>query len=63
MQASIRELQGETKMVSIRGSDGQVRSFPIAGCRKAIEARTPIVRPGQNVNLTIYGGRVVVTRK
>jgi hypothetical protein len=63
VQVSIREPAGETEMISIRGPDGQVRSFPIVGGRKAIEARTLIVRPGQSLNLTVYGGHVMVTRK
>ena len=55
--------EGITEMVAIRGPDGKVRSFPIVGGRKAIKARTIIVRPGQSINLTIRGGHVEVLRK
>ncbi len=63
MEVTVTEPEGPTEMVSIRGPDGQVRSFPLVGGRKAIKARTLIVRPGQTLNLTIYGGRVTVARK
>lgn len=63
VEVSITEPAGPTEMVSIRGPDGQVRSFPIVGGRKAIKARTLIVRPGQSLNLTVYGGHVTVSRK
>ena len=55
--------EGITEMVAIRGPDGKLRSFPIVGGRKAIKARTIIVRPGQSINLTIHGGHVEVLRK
>ena len=63
VEVTVTEPEGPTEMVSIRGPDGQVRSFPLVGGRKAIKARTLIVRPGQTLNLTIYGGRVTVARK
>jgi hypothetical protein len=63
VEVSITEPAGPTEMVSIRGPDGQVRSFPIVGGRQAIKARTLIVRPGQSLNLTVYGGHVTVSRK
>jgi len=63
VEVGVTEPAGATEMVAIRGPDGKVRSFPIVGGRKAIKARTIIVRPGQRLNLTIQGGRVEVSRK
>lgn len=63
LQVDVTEPAGATEIVSIRGPDGQVRSFPILGGRKAIKARTIIVRPGQKLNLTIYGGQVTVSTR
>ena len=60
---SITEPAGETEMIPIRGPNGEVRSFPILGGRKAIKARTIIVHPGQSLHLTVYGGHVTVARK
>jgi len=63
VEVDVTSPEGITEMVSIRGPDGKVRSFPIVGGRKAIKARTIIVRPGQSLNLTIRGGHVEVSRK
>lgn len=63
VEVTVTEPEGPTEMVSIRGPDGQVRSFPLVGGRSAIRARTLIVRPGQTLNLTIYGGHVTVAQK
>ena len=63
VEVGVTSLEGITEMVNIRGPDGKVRSFPIVGGRKAIKARTIIVRPGQRLNLTIRGGQVEVSRK
>lgn len=61
VEVAITEPEESTEKVAIRGPNGEVRSFPIVGGRKAIKARTIIVRPGQSINLLIQGGRVVVT--
>lgn len=63
VEVGVTSPEGITEMVTIRGPDGKVRSFPIVGGRKAIKARTIIVRPGQSLNLTIRGGHVEVSRK
>jgi hypothetical protein len=63
VEVSITEPERPTEMVAIRGPNGEVRSFPLVGGRKAIKARTIIVRPGQSLNLVVYGGRISVTRK
>lgn len=63
VEVAVTEPEGPTEMVNIRGPNGEVRSFPIAGGRKAIKARTLIVRPGQTLNLVIYGGRVTVSTR
>jgi hypothetical protein len=63
VQVNVAEPAEVTEMVQIRGPNGEVRSFPIVGGRKAIKARTIIVRPGQSLNLTIQGGQVEVSRK
>lgn len=60
---SISEPEGPAEMIAIRGPNGEVRSFPIVGGRQAIKARTIIVRPGQSLNLVVYGDRISVTRK
>ena len=63
VEVGITEPAGPTEMVSIRGPDGQVRSFPILGGRQAIKARTVIVRPGQTLNLIVRGSRITITTK
>lgn len=63
VEVGITEPEGATEMVSIRGPNGEVRSFPIAGGRKAIKARTIIVRPGQTLSLTVRGGPITITTK
>ncbi|MGH7170434.1 MAG: hypothetical protein ACRELG_09180 [Gemmataceae bacterium] len=63
VEVGVTSPEGITEMVNIRGPDGKVRSFPIVGGRKAIKARTIIVRPGQSINLTISGGHVEVRRR
>jgi hypothetical protein len=63
VEVTVTEPEGKTEMVQIRGPDGQIRSFPLLGGRKAIKSRTIIVRPGQRLNLTVYGGRVTVMSK
>lgn len=63
VEVGITEPAGPTEMVTIRGPDGQVRSFPILGGRKAIKARTVIVRPGQTLNLIVRGSRISITAK
>lgn len=60
---NITEPEGATELVKIRGPNGEVRSFPIVGGKKAIKARTIIVRPGQSLNLTVYGGSVTITSR
>lgn len=63
LEVGITEPEGATEMVTIRGPNGEVRSFPIAGGRKAIKARTIVVRPGQTLNLTVRGGPITITTK
>jgi len=63
VEVGVTSPEGITEMVTIRGPDGKLRSFPIVGGRKAIKARTIIVRPGQSLNLSIQGGHVEVSRK
>jgi hypothetical protein len=63
VQVDIAEPAGPTEYVTIRGPNGEVRSFPILGGRKAIKARTIIVRPGQSLNLLVHGGRITITTK
>ncbi len=62
VEVSISEPEDATETVAIRGPDGKVRSFPIAGGRKAIKVRTLVVRPGQSLRLVVYGGRITVSR-
>jgi hypothetical protein len=61
VEVGITEPAGATELVKIRGPNGEVRSFPIEGGRKAIKTRTIIVRPGESLNLVIYGGRVTAS--
>jgi hypothetical protein len=63
MEVSVTEPEEPTEMVPIRGPDGEVRSFPLVGGRKAIKARTIIVRPGQTLNLMVHGSSITVTTK
>lgn len=63
VEVGVTEPEGATEMVTIRGPNGEVRSFPIAGGRKAIKARTIIVRPGQTLSLTVRGGPITITTK
>jgi hypothetical protein len=60
---TVTEPEGPTEMVTIRGLDGEVRSFPIVGGRKAIKARTIIVHPGQTLNLIVRGGGITLSTK
>jgi hypothetical protein len=60
---NVTEPEGATELVQIRGPNGEVRSFPIVGGKKAIKARTIIVRPGQTLNLTVYGGSVTIATR
>jgi len=60
---TVTEPEGATEMVKIRGPNGEVRSFPIEGGRKAIKARTIIVRPGQSLHLTVNAGSVTITTR
>ncbi len=60
---TVTEPEGTTEMVKIRGPNGEVRSFLIEGGRKAIKARTIIVRPGQSLHLTIHAGSVTVSTR
>jgi hypothetical protein len=60
---TVTEPEGPTEMVSIRGPNGEVRSFPIVGGRKAIKARTIIVRPGQTLNLMVRGSSITISTK
>lgn len=61
---TVTEPEGATERVTIRGPKGEVRSFPIVGGRKAVKARTIIVRPGQTLNLMVHGaGNVTITTK
>lgn len=62
IEVSVTEPADVTEMISIRGPNGEVRSFPIVGGRKAIKARTILVRPGQTLNLVVQGGSVSVSR-
>ncbi|HTU17602.1 MAG TPA: hypothetical protein VMG10_06015 [Gemmataceae bacterium] len=63
VEVGVTSPEGIIEMVTIRGPDGKLRSFPILGGRKAIKARTIVVHPGQSLNLAIRGGRVEVSRK
>jgi hypothetical protein len=64
VEVGITEPAGPTEYVTIRGTNGEVRSFPILGGRKAIKARTIIVRPGQSLNLVVHGGGgITITTK
>lgn len=63
VEVAVTETEEPTEKVAIRGPNGEVRSFPIVGGRKAIKARTIVVRPGQSINLFIQGGHVTVKRK
>lgn len=60
---TVTEPEGPTELVTIRGPNGEARSFPLVGGRKAIKARTIIVRPGQTLNLTVRGGSITITTK
>ncbi|HEY7327737.1 MAG TPA: hypothetical protein VH592_08860 [Gemmataceae bacterium] len=63
VEVTVTGPEGPTEMVSIRGPNGEVRSFPLVGGRQAIKARTIIVRPGQTLNLTVRGSSVTITTK
>jgi len=63
VEVTVTEPARPMESVSIRGPNGEVRSFPIVGGRQAIKARTVIVRPGQKLNLVIYGGQTTLTRR
>jgi hypothetical protein len=41
--------------VNLRGPDGVVRSFPVAGGPEAIQRREVIVRPGESATLNVTG--------
>jgi hypothetical protein len=60
VEVGITEPAGATELIKIRGPNGEVRSFPIVGGRKAIKTRTIIVRPGESLNLVVYGGQVTI---
>lgn len=61
VEVGITEPAGATELVKIRGPNGEVRSFPIVGGRKAIKTRTIIVRPGESLSLVVHGGRVTIS--
>ena len=63
VEVQVTEPEGPIEYVTIRGPDGEVRSFPILGGRQAIKVRTLIVRPGQSLNLLVHGGRITITTK
>jgi hypothetical protein len=64
VEVTVTEPAGPTELVTIRGPNGEVRSFPIVGGRQAIKARTIIVRPGQSINLMVHGrGPITITTK
>jgi len=63
VEVTVTEPEGPTEMVTIRGPNGEVRSFPILGGRKAIKVRTIVIRPGQSLNLVVHGGPITITTK
>jgi hypothetical protein len=63
VEVTVTGPEGPTEMVSIRGPNGEVRSFPLVGGRQAIKARTIIVRPGQTLNLMVHGSSVSIKTK
>jgi hypothetical protein len=42
-------------VVNLRGPDGEVRSFPLAGGPEAIQRREVIVRPGETATINVTG--------
>ena len=42
-------------VVNLRGPDGLVRSFPVAGGPEAIQRREVIVRPGESATVNVTG--------
>jgi hypothetical protein len=42
-------------IVNLRGPDGVVRSYPLAGSPEAIQRREVIVRPGESTTINVIG--------
>ena len=42
-------------VVKLRGPDGEVRSFPLAGGPETIQRREVVVRPGESATLNVTG--------
>jgi hypothetical protein len=59
---SIREPAVQPVLVDIRGPDGTVRSFPVAGGRENL-SRVIVVRPGESVTIEMGTARVEATKK
>jgi hypothetical protein len=63
VEVAVTEPEESMEKIAIRGPNGEVRYFPIVGGRKAIKARTIIVRPGQTIHLVVQGTQVTVSHK
>ena len=59
----LNEHASQPLMVTLRGPDGKLRSFPVEGGQKAIQPRTIVVRPGERLTISIGGARVTIDKK
>jgi hypothetical protein len=60
---TIGDSKARPVMIAIRGPDGEVRSYPLAGGREAIRARTIIVHPGEKLTIRIQNATVQAPNK
>jgi hypothetical protein len=53
----------QSALVDIRGPDGKVRSFPLAGGYEVIKPRTIVLRPGDSLTIQFAGARAHLPKK
>ncbi len=52
---SVTRPVSQSRVVAVRGPDGQLRSFPLAGGPETIQSRTIVVHPGEKLTIWLDG--------
>jgi hypothetical protein len=60
---SIGEPASKQPLVDIRGPDGKIRSFPVAGGKEVIRPRTIVLHPGDSLTIQFAGARAEAPKK
>jgi hypothetical protein len=60
---TISEPANRPVLVDIRGPDGKLRSFALAGGREAIQPQTIVVHPGEKLTIQFNGAHVQLNKK